>query len=62
MATRLKTKRIDARAYNALADALAIIFWNKQPFTRYLRSMLRDAPEVLTALDFQSNTKRETGV
>jgi hypothetical protein len=60
MATTMKPKRIDARAYNALADALAVVFWNKQPLARYLRSMLRDAPEVLVGLDFQADTKRET--
>jgi hypothetical protein len=42
--TTPKAKRIDARAYNALADALAVIFWNKQPLARYLRGMLRHAP------------------
>jgi hypothetical protein len=60
MATTLKAKRIDARAYNALADALAVIFWNKQPLGRYLRGMLRDVPELLADLDFYGETKRET--
>jgi hypothetical protein len=60
MATTLKAKRIDVRAYNALAEALAVVFWNKQPLARYLRGMLRDVPEVLTDLDFYGDTKRET--
>ena len=53
-------KKIDPRAYNALADALAIIYWNKKPWARYLRGVLRDAPEVLSGLDFDGETKRET--
>jgi hypothetical protein len=53
-------KKIDPRAYNALADALAVIYWNKQPWVRYLRGVLRDAPEVLSGLDFYGETKRET--
>ncbi len=58
--TTPKAKRIDARAYNALADALAVIFWNKQPLARYLRGMLRDVPERLADLDFYGEKKRET--
>jgi hypothetical protein len=58
--TTLKAKRLDVRAYNALADALAVIFWNKRPHARYLRGMLRDVPEVLADLDFYGDTKRET--
>jgi Restriction endonuclease len=58
--TTPKAKRIDARAYNALADALAVIFWNKQPLARYLRGMLRDVPELLADLDFYGEKKRET--
>jgi hypothetical protein len=53
-------KKIDPRAYNALADALAVIYWNKKPWARYLRGVLRDAPEVLSGLDFDGVTKRET--
>src|SRR6266852_5117486 len=55
-----KTKRIDPRAYNALADALAVIYWNKKPWARYLRGVLRDVPEILSGLDFYGDTKRET--
>lgn len=58
--TTPKAKRIDARAYNALADALAVIFWHKQPLARYLRGMLRDVPELLADLDFYGEKKRET--
>ncbi|BCB84444.1 restriction endonuclease [Phytohabitans suffuscus] len=53
-------KRIDPNAYNALADALAVIFWNKRPQERYLRGLLRDYPELLARLDFNGDTKRET--
>lgn len=60
MSTAPKTKKIDPRAYNALADALAVIYWNKKPWARYLRGVLRDVPEILSGLDFDGDTKRET--
>jgi hypothetical protein len=60
MNAKLKATRIDVRAYNALADALAVVFWNKPPLARYLRGMLRDAPELLADLDINGDTKRET--
>lgn len=60
MSATLKTKRIDPRAYNALAEALAVIYWNKKPWARYLRGVLRDVPEILSGLDFYGDTKRET--
>ncbi len=60
MSTTLKTKKIDPRAYNALADALALIYWNKKPWARYLRGVLPDVPEILSGLDFYGDTKRET--
>lgn len=53
-------KKIDPNAYNALADALAVIYWNKKPWARYLRGVLRDYPEILSGLDFYGDTKRET--
>jgi len=46
------TKRIAPGAYNALLEALSTVFWNKQPFERYLRIALRDHPELLGGLDF----------
>lgn len=58
MTTRLTTKRLDPRAYNALADALAVIYWNKTPWERFIRGALQDVPEILARLDF-SATKRE---
>jgi hypothetical protein len=60
MKTGLKAKQLDPRAYNALADALTVIYWNKKPWERYLRGALHDAPEILAALDFAGSTKRET--
>jgi hypothetical protein len=59
MAIRLTAKRLDPRAYDALADALTAIYWNRQPFERYVRGALQDVPELLARLDF-STTKRET--
>lgn len=55
-------KRIDPNAYNALADALSVIYWNKPPWARFLRGALGDAaPELLAGLDLQGGTtKRET--
>ncbi|WDM11420.1 restriction endonuclease [Streptomyces lavenduligriseus] len=54
-----RSKAINPSAYNALADALTVIFWNKQPFERYVRGMLQDHSELLARLDFGA-TKRET--
>jgi hypothetical protein len=33
---RQRAKRVDPNAYNALADALCVVVWNKQPFARVL--------------------------
>lgn len=52
------SKKIAPGAYNALADALPLIYWNKNPFERHVRGALSDAPELLANLDFNS-TKRE---
>jgi hypothetical protein len=45
-------KRIGTEAYQALRDALAVIVWNKRPFESYLRTALRDHPELLAGLPF----------
>lgn len=47
-----RAKRIAPAAYDALVDALAVLFWNKQPFERFVRLTLRDHPEVLAGIDF----------
>ena len=52
-------KTINPDAYNALADALTAVYWNKPPFERYVRGMLSKYPELLARLDF-NQTKRET--
>ncbi|MFI2030938.1 restriction endonuclease [Streptomyces buecherae] len=54
-----RAKTINPTAYNALADALTAIHWNKSPFERYLRGMLRNHSELVAQLNF-SATKRET--
>jgi hypothetical protein len=46
-------KRVSTEAYQALREALAVIFWNKRPFESYLRTALRDTPELLGGLPFQ---------
>lgn len=53
------SKRIAPAGYLALADALAVIYWNKRPFESFLRNALRDYPELLVKLDF-GLYKRET--
>ena len=45
-------KRISAEAYQALRETLAVIFWNKRPFESYVRTALRDQPELLAGLSF----------
>jgi Restriction endonuclease len=50
-------KRIETKAYEALREALSAITWNKVPFERYLRTALRERPELLSPLVF-SDTKR----
>lgn len=45
-------KRISAEAYQALREALAAIVWNKRPFESYVRTALRDSPELLAILPF----------
>jgi hypothetical protein len=46
------SKRIAPGAYDALVEALSVIFWNKAPFERFLRVALRDHPELLSSLTF----------
>jgi hypothetical protein len=45
-------KRISTQAYQALRDALAVVVWNKRPFESYLRTALRESPELLAGLPF----------
>jgi len=52
-------KRINAEAYQALRDALAVVTWYKRAFRMLLGTMLRDHPELLAGLDFDARTKRE---
>lgn len=56
--TGASSKRIAPGAYDALLEALAVVFWNKLPFERFLRHVFRDNPELLAGLTF-SATKRE---
>ena len=59
MPTTLKVQRLDPLAYNALAHALAVVYWYKNPLARFLRAALRDVPEILARLDLNA-PKRET--
>jgi hypothetical protein len=49
---QVSSKRIAPGAYDALVDALAVVFWNKQPFERFLRLALQDHTELLAGLAF----------
>lgn len=50
-------KPLPAEAYDALADALAKIYWHKNAFQRYVEILLRDHSELLVGLPF-SESKR----
>lgn len=52
------SKRIGAGAYEALIEALAVVFWNKAPQERFLRFELREHPELMARLPF-GELKRE---
>lgn len=54
---RFFVKPLPAEAYDALADALAKIYWHKNAFQRYVEISLRDQPELLAGLPF-SESKR----
>jgi hypothetical protein len=45
-------KKISAAAYQALRDAVPVITWNKRPFETFLKTALRDHPELLAGLNF----------
>jgi hypothetical protein len=47
-----QVKSLPAEAYDALADALAKIFWHKNAFERYIQLTLRDHPELMAGLPF----------
>jgi hypothetical protein len=49
---------ISPGAYGALSEALAVIYWNKPAFYRFVRTFLRDHPELLAGIDF-TGPKRE---
>lgn len=53
-------KKITAAAYEALREALPTITWNKGAFESFVRTALRDQPELLAGLDFKL-PKREVG-
>jgi hypothetical protein len=46
------SKRIAPAAYQALRDALPVVFWFKRPFESFVRTALRDNPELLSGLNF----------
>jgi hypothetical protein len=46
------SKRIAPGAYQALRDALPVVFWFKRPFESFVRTALRDNPELLSGLNF----------
>src|SRR5258708_3792708 len=46
------SKRIAPAAYQALRDALPVVFWFKRPFESFVRTALRDNPELRSGLNF----------
>lgn len=50
--------RISTEAYQALRDALASVTWFKRPFESFVTTALRDNPELVSGLNFSSDTKR----
>lgn len=50
-------QRISAEAYAALREALALVTWFKPDFESFIRTALREHPEILAPLNF-SDTKR----
>lgn len=52
------SKRISTHAYQALRDALPVITWYKPALRRFLDTALRDHAELLTGIDFTTDTKR----
>lgn len=52
------SKIVSTDAYQALRDTLPVIVWYKKSFNRYLRTALREHPELLSGIDFEA-TKRE---
>ncbi|HEY8111967.1 MAG TPA: hypothetical protein VII16_03760 [Actinomycetes bacterium] len=51
-------KRISPSAYQALREALAVIFWYKRPLESYLRDALSDHPELIAGLNFGDLKRR----
>lgn len=52
------TKRISPNAYQALREALPVVFHYKRPYESYLRSALREHPELLGGLNFSDLKRR----
>jgi hypothetical protein len=52
------TKRISPNAYQALREALPVVFHYKRSYESYLRSALRDYPELLGGLNFGDLKRR----
>jgi hypothetical protein len=46
-------RKISTSAYQALREALPVITWHKRPFETFLRTALRESPELLAGLNFQ---------
>ncbi|MEX1046377.1 MAG: restriction endonuclease [Actinomycetota bacterium] len=51
-------KRISPNAYQALREALPVVFHYKRPYESYLRAALRDHPELLAGLNFTDVKRR----
>lgn len=51
-------KRIAPGAYDALLEALAVVYWKKSDLERFLRSQLKGSPELLAGLNFDDPKRR----
>ncbi|MGW4034380.1 restriction endonuclease [Streptomyces sp. NPDC004838] len=56
--TPQRPKRIPPGAFDALADCLPTVMWNKRPFEQFVRRRLAAHPALVSSLDF-GGTKRE---
>jgi len=49
-----RTRRLTHAAWDAILEAVAVFHWWKDDQTRFLRTVLRDYPDVLSRLPFGS--------
>src|SRR5438270_395087 len=55
-------KRMAPGAYQALREALPVVFHYKRAFESFVRDSLRDAPEIVAGLNFQDLKRKVADV